>query len=103
MEGALKHFRGMTHDTKPSQRKDQARTGPRGEAIPAYEYAEGWVPSTDRVDQEELVDILAEAVSARNGWKRILKRCAPPKRVPWSVRIKQAAQDAVIKVGADGE
>lgn len=58
------------------------------------EYAESWVPSTDRVDQGELVDILAEAVNARNGWKRILKRCAPPKRVPRSVWIKQAVRDA---------
>ena len=31
----------------------------------------------DGVDQNELVDILAEAVTARNGWKRILRRCAP--------------------------
>ena len=61
------------------------------------EYIEEWVPSTDRVDQDELVDILAEAVSARNGWKRILKRCAPPKRVPRSVWIKQAAHDAVVR------
>ncbi len=27
-----------------------------------------------------LVDVLAEAVAARNGWKRILSRCAPPRR-----------------------
>ncbi len=61
------------------------------------EYVDEWVPTTDRVDQDELVDILAEAVSARNGWKRILKRCAPPKRVPRSVWIKQAAHDAVVR------
>jgi len=61
------------------------------------EYAESWVPSTDRVNQDELSDILAEAVNARNGWKRILKRCAPPKRVPMSVWIKQAAHEAVIR------
>lgn len=60
------------------------------------EYAESWVPSIDRVEQDELVDILAEAVTARNGWKRILERCAPPKRVPWSVLIKQAARDGVV-------
>ena len=58
------------------------------------EYAERWVPSDDRIDQEDLVDILAEAVSARSGWKRILKRCAPPKRVPRSVWIKQVVQNA---------
>lgn len=62
------------------------------------EYAESWVPSIDRVDQDELVDILAEAVTARNGWKRILKRCTPPKRVPRSVWIKQAAHEAAVRV-----
>lgn len=50
------------------------------------EYASRWVPSTDRIDQEELVGILTEAVSARNGWKRILKRCAPPPRKSRSAR-----------------
>jgi hypothetical protein len=59
------------------------------------EYVESRVPSTARVDQDGLVDILAEAVTARNGWERILKRCAPPKRVPQSVRIEQAAREAV--------
>jgi hypothetical protein len=39
-------------------------------------------PSDERVDAEEYIDILGEAVSARNGWKRILKRCAPPKPPP---------------------
>lgn len=33
----------------------------------------------ERVDPDELSDILREAAGARNGWKRILKRCAPPK------------------------
>ncbi len=42
------------------------------------EYASRWVPHTEGTDDKELVDILEEAVSARNGWKRILKRCAPP-------------------------
>lgn len=32
----------------------------------------------ERVDSEELADILREAARARNGWKRILNRCAPP-------------------------
>ena len=48
------------------------------------EYADSGAPTTDRVDQEELVGILAGAVAARNGWKRILSRCAPPKRIPRS-------------------
>ena len=41
------------------------------------EYAAEWVPTRDRDDRVELVDILAEAVTARNGWKRILGRCGP--------------------------
>ena len=38
----------------------------------------GPMPSVDRVDPAEFIDILREAVSVRNGWKRILQRCAPP-------------------------
>ncbi len=41
------------------------------------EYADRWAPSSDQVAREELLSILAEAVEARNGWKRILSRCAP--------------------------
>ncbi len=37
-------------------------------------------PLEGRVDRDEYVDILREAVSARNGWKRILARCAPQRR-----------------------
>ena len=29
--------------------------------------------------EDEYIDILREAVSARNGWKRILERCSPRK------------------------
>lgn len=42
------------------------------------EYAKGPMPADDRVDITEYLDILAEAVAARNGWKRILARCSPP-------------------------
>jgi len=35
------------------------------------------VPGAQRVDPGEYVHILREAVAARNGWKRILARCAP--------------------------
>ena len=38
----------------------------------------GPMPSDTSVDADEFIDILREAVSARNGWKRILQRCAPP-------------------------
>ena len=34
-------------------------------------------PSDTRVTATELIDMLREAVPARNGWKRILQRCAP--------------------------
>jgi hypothetical protein len=44
------------------------------------ELEETWTPPDERVDADEFADILHEAVDARNGWKRILKRCAPPKR-----------------------
>jgi hypothetical protein len=43
------------------------------------EYATGPMPSDDSVDAEELISVLREAVQARNGWKRILARCAPSK------------------------
>jgi len=41
------------------------------------EYAQKWVPEAEGLDQAELVEVLAEAVGARNGWKRILGRCSP--------------------------
>jgi hypothetical protein len=34
-------------------------------------------PADERVDPEEFLDIVREACRARNGWKRILARCAP--------------------------
>jgi len=40
-------------------------------------HADGWLPGDDSVDLDEYLDILQEAVTARNGWKRILQRCAP--------------------------
>lgn len=44
------------------------------------EHAEGSMPPDDRVDEDEYVDILRDAVSTRNGWKRILERCSPRKQ-----------------------
>ena len=32
------------------------------------------------VEVDEYLDILREAVVARNGWKRILDRCSPPRQ-----------------------
>lgn len=42
-------------------------------------HAEGPMPGDETVDADEYLDILREAVEARNGWKRILQRCAPPR------------------------
>jgi len=57
------------------------------------EYADRWVPMIDDVDQEELIDVLSEAVAVRNGWKRILSRCAPPRRISDSERLRLIGQD----------
>lgn len=43
------------------------------------ELAEEPMPPDERVDGGEYVDILREAVVARNGWKRIFERCSPVK------------------------
>ena len=45
------------------------------------ELAEAAMPPDDRVDEDEYVDILREAVYSRNGWKHILERCSAPKSV----------------------
>lgn len=42
-------------------------------------HAEGPLPGHETVDTDEYLNILQEAVEVRNGWKRILQRCAPPK------------------------
>jgi hypothetical protein len=39
----------------------------------------GPMPPDDRVDPQEYLDILREAVEPGNGWKRILRRCAAQK------------------------
>ena len=39
---------------------------------------DGPLPGGPSVDVDEYFDILGEAAQARNGWKRILRRCAPP-------------------------
>lgn len=43
------------------------------------ELERGPMPREDRVDAQEYLDIVREAVAARNGWKRILARCSPPR------------------------
>ncbi len=41
------------------------------------EYVKRGVPHDDRISRDELVDVVASAVEARNGWKDILAHCAP--------------------------
>lgn len=55
---------------------EQARSSDDRQRLHA-DYKARWVPNCDDLDRTELADILAEAVSVRNGWKRILQRCSP--------------------------
>ena len=57
-------------------------TGTRDRKEALQRHAEALQPSDDRVDHDEYLDILAEAVRARNGWQRILQRCAPVPGTP---------------------
>jgi len=43
------------------------------------EYVEKWGHHCDKADRAELVDALAAAVEARNGWKYIMAHCSPPR------------------------
>jgi hypothetical protein len=54
--------------------------GTRARQALLVEYADGPMPADDRVEVTEYLDILTEAVAARNGWKRILARCSPPRQ-----------------------
>ena len=47
----------------------------RREALQVH--ANGPLPGDSRMDQEEYLEILSAAVGPGNGWKRILKACAP--------------------------
>jgi len=42
------------------------------------EYVKNGVPDDVRISRDELVDVVASAVAARNGWKSILAHCSPP-------------------------
>ena len=46
----------------------------------AKEYGSAVRISEERVDPAEVASIVAEAAAARNGWKVLLARCAPPGR-----------------------
>jgi hypothetical protein len=57
------------------------------------QHAQGPLPGQELVDVDEYLAILEEAVHARNGWKCILRRCAPdrnPKLIPGSVLAETA-------------
>jgi hypothetical protein len=54
--------------------------GTAGRRALLAQYARSPKPSDETVDSAELLDILTEAVEARNGWKRILVRCSNSNR-----------------------
>ncbi|SAK74592.1 hypothetical protein AWB75_04164 [Caballeronia catudaia] len=51
--------------------------GVRQQQAALEQHAKASLPPDDRVDHDEYLDILRDATSARNGWQKILKRCAP--------------------------
>ena len=51
----------------------------KGRRSALAQYSQGPLPSENEVKREEYLAILGEAVSAKNGWKRILLACAPSK------------------------
>jgi len=58
-------------------------------------------PTEERVDRAELVDIVGEAAAVRNGWKRILARCAPPPR-PTRAEWLASLRTGLVDGQADG-
>ncbi len=53
-----------------------ARGKTKAARLELVESRRSWEPPDDTVDQAEYFDILQEAAQARNGWMRILLRCA---------------------------
>ena len=62
------------------------------------EYAQKWVPESEGLDRPELVEVLAEAVGARNGWKHILGLCSSSSRPRLSTRTVRADTQATRTV-----
>jgi hypothetical protein len=54
--------------------------GPAERQMLLAQFAQGPMPAPSELDVSEYLDILGEAVAARNGWKRILQRCAARRR-----------------------
>jgi hypothetical protein len=55
----------------------QTTDSTNGRSNALAQYSCGPLPSENEVDREEYLEILVEAIGARNGWKRILQACAP--------------------------
>ncbi len=64
------------------------------------ELATGSMPPDDRVDPADYVEILRDALSARNGWKRILARCAPSRFTRTTRRSDQPSASAESAPGS---
>ncbi len=56
------------------------------------EYVKNGMPRIDEPDRGDLVAALAAAIDARNGWKRILAHCSPPRRPRSAVAPSAAGQ-----------
>jgi hypothetical protein len=50
---------------------------PKGRRAALSKHASGPLPGDGVMDHQEYLDILSQAVNAKNGWKRILQACAP--------------------------
>jgi hypothetical protein len=62
------------------------------------EYAANWAPSADGMDRDELIAAVAEAVDARNGWKRILRHSMQPEEGARCHKIVSSVSSAGIAV-----
>jgi len=65
----------------------------------AAEYGSKLRISAERVDPAEVASIVAEAASARNGWKAILARCAPATKPRSAVAIPREMSVAGGRAG----
>ena len=52
---------------------------PKARRLALQRHFKGPLPSRNVVDRQDYLDILTDALTARNGWKWILKECAPKK------------------------
>lgn len=59
-------------------------------------------PADERVDPDEFLDIVQEACRVRNGWKRILARCAPLRVRPADPVVRNAYAAVTSPNGREG-